>query len=80
MLAVTLWRIGQPVWAIVPAALVWGQCLHVLGDLVTPAGVPLLYPISGKDVGLPRPFSTYGESIATVVAIICGYVVLYGGW
>ncbi len=79
-LATILWQMGQPAWALVPGALVWGQFLHVLGDIVTPAGVPLLYPISTRDVGLPRPFSTYGESIATLVAIIAGYVVLYGGW
>ncbi len=76
VLAVTLWRMGQPVWAIVPAALVWGQLLHVLGDVVTPTGVPLLYPISGKDVGLPRPFSTYSETLITVVAAGIGYIVL----
>jgi hypothetical protein len=57
-------------------ALVWGQFLHVLGDLVTPAGVPLLYPFSSRDVGLPRPFSQWGETLVTVAAIIAGYWLL----
>ncbi|MDP9311001.1 MAG: metal-dependent hydrolase [Chloroflexota bacterium] len=72
-----LWRSNQPVWALIPAALVWGQVLHVLGDLVTPAGVPVLYPFSSRDVGLPQPFSQLGESLITVAAIGVGYWLLW---
>ena len=72
----TLWRNGQPVWALIPAALVWGQLLHVSGDVVTVSGVPLLYPFSSRDVGLPRPFSQWGETLITVAAVIAGYWLL----
>ncbi len=72
-----LWHSNQPVWALIPAALVWGQVLHVLGDVVTPAGVPLLYPFSSRDVGLPRPFSHFGEILITVMAIGVGYWLLW---
>lgn len=76
-LAFALWRNGQPVWALVPAALAYGQALHNLGDLVTPAGVPLLYPLSSRDVGLPRPFSQFGETLVTIIAIGVGYWLLW---
>jgi membrane-bound metal-dependent hydrolase YbcI (DUF457 family) len=73
-----MWRNGQPVWALVPAALVWSQGLHVIGDLVTVAGVPVLHPLSARAVGLPRPFSQVGEPLITVVAIAVGSWLLWG--
>lgn len=77
-LAVVLWRGGQPIWAIVPAALVWFQVLHLIGDVVTVAGVPLLYPFSTRDVGLPRPFAVVGEALITVIALFVGSWLLWG--
>ncbi|HEX6293033.1 MAG TPA: metal-dependent hydrolase [Herpetosiphonaceae bacterium] len=77
-LAVALWRNGQPIWALVPAALVGSQWLHLCGDLVTVAGVPLLHPISARDFGLPRPLAVVGEPLITVVALLVGSWLLWG--
>ncbi|HEX6288256.1 MAG TPA: metal-dependent hydrolase [Herpetosiphonaceae bacterium] len=79
VLAEVLWRGDQPVWALVPAALAWFQGLHLIGDLVTPSGVPLMYPISARDVGLPRPLSSVGESLITIVALGVGSWLVWGG-
>jgi membrane-bound metal-dependent hydrolase YbcI (DUF457 family) len=69
-LAGALWLGGLRTEAIVPAALAWGIVVHNLGDVVTPAGVPLLYPFSRRDVRvLPRPVSRYGETLAATVAV-----------
>lgn len=60
------------------AALVWGQFLHVLGDLVTVDGVPLLYPFSRRSQRiLPRPLARIGEPIAFVVACVLGFVFMF---
>jgi membrane-bound metal-dependent hydrolase YbcI (DUF457 family) len=56
---------GLPIWAQLPAALAWGIVLHDLGDVVTPAGVPVLYPLSERDLHLlPEPLRGGGEAIA----------------
>lgn len=55
-------------------ALAWGQFLHILGDIVTPAGVPVLYPLSGRDLRvLPKAIAPFGEAIVGVVAVAIGY-------
>lgn len=64
-------------WALVPAALAWGQLLHLLGDLPTPAGVPLFYPFSKQRFGLPRPIASYGELLAVCCALLVGGMLLY---
>ena len=75
VLAAGLWAAGLRVWAIIPAALVWGVVLHGLGDLPTPMGLPLFYPISQKDFfTLPKPLRPYGEPIAAAIAVIVGFV------
>lgn len=78
VLAWVLWRGGQPIWALVPAALAWFQVLHLAGDVVTVAGVPLLYPFSARDFGLPRPLSSVGEALITIVALGVGSWLLWG--
>lgn len=60
----------DPRWAAIPFALAWGIVIHDLGDVVTPAGVPLLYPLSSKDVRiLPEPICRAGEFIAGASAV-----------
>lgn len=77
-LAWVLWRGDQPIWALVPAALAWFQMLHLIGDVVTVAGVPLLHPFSSRDFGLPRPLSRVGEALITIVALGVGSWLLWG--
>ena len=72
--AAGLWFAGLRAWAIIPAALTWGILLHDLGDVGTPAGLPLLYPMSTITIhALPRPLRPYGEPIAAVIALIVGF-------
>lgn len=76
LLAALLWSI-QPIWALVVGLLAWGQWLHLVGDLVTPAGVPLLYPLSDRAVCLlPRPLAVLGEPLITLAALLCGALLL----
>lgn len=75
VLAAGLWFTGLRPWAIIPAALVWGVVLHGLGDLPTPAGLPLFYPLSQADFhSLPKPLRPYGEPIAAAVAVVAGFL------
>jgi inner membrane protein len=72
LLAVVLWSV-QPVAAVGVGLLAWGQWLHLLGDLVTPSGVPLLYPLTTRDTHLlPRPLTTIGEPLIASAALLCG--------
>lgn len=73
----------DPRWAVIPFALAWGIVMHDLGDVVTPAGVPLLYPLSSKDVRLlPEPICRAGEFIAgaTAVLLLAGAAWLNGAF
>lgn len=52
-------------------ALLWGQLLHLIGDLVTPGGVELYHPLSTARIRLlPRPVAVYGEPLIIVVAVL----------
>jgi membrane-bound metal-dependent hydrolase YbcI (DUF457 family) len=75
--------LGDPRWSIIPFGMAWGLVLHILGDVVTPGGVPLAYPISTKDIRiLPRPVSYHGEAIAatTATVVMLGAIWLDGNW
>jgi membrane-bound metal-dependent hydrolase YbcI (DUF457 family) len=67
-LGLTLAGVGE--WAIIPAALAWGLALHDLGDVVTPAGLPLLWPLSAGTVRLPRAIARHGETLAAGGAVL----------
>ncbi|HEU4325404.1 MAG TPA: metal-dependent hydrolase [Roseiflexaceae bacterium] len=68
---------GLDMPAFVLLALVWGLCWHVVGDVVTPAGVPLLYPFSDRDVRLlPRPLARFGEPLIGLVTLAIGWVLV----
>ena len=59
---------GGAQWAIVPAAPAWGLALHDLGDVVTPAALPLLWPLREGPVRLPRAVARHGEQLAAGAA------------
>jgi membrane-bound metal-dependent hydrolase YbcI (DUF457 family) len=68
---------GVATVAFVLGALAWGQVLHLLGDIVTPAGVPVLYPFSGRDLRvLPSGLARFGEQIAGVSALLLAYMLV----
>jgi membrane-bound metal-dependent hydrolase YbcI (DUF457 family) len=71
------WLLHSYWLAIVPAALVWGELLHLIGDVVTPAGVPLWYPFSRHWARLPHPISVFGEPLVFAGALAVGAFLLY---
>lgn len=82
LLAALAWALahaGVGLGWLVPAAVAWGIVLHDIADVVTPAGVPLFWPVSSVTVRvLPRPWCTYGEALIVLVASVVGWVVLHG--
>lgn len=76
-LAGGLFSVGADLLWLVPAALAWGIVTHVLADVVTPAGVPLLYPFSDASVRvLPEPICRAGESLVWLAALAVAWVIL----
>lgn len=72
-----LWLGHLGAWALIPAALAWGILVHDIGDLVTPAGLPLLYPFSSKSFRvLPEPICRFGEPIVALAASIAGLMLV----
>ena len=60
-----------PAATFVLLSIVWGQILHLIGDVVTPAGVPIFYPLSYRRVRvLPRSIAQHGEFIIAIAALI----------
>jgi membrane-bound metal-dependent hydrolase YbcI (DUF457 family) len=55
--------------------LAWGQYLHLAGDVVTPGGVPLFYPLWGRDIRvLPYGIAQFGELIVFGAALLFGLI------
>ncbi|WP_322489352.1 metal-dependent hydrolase [Chloroflexus sp.] len=80
LLAALAWALALAgaglVW-LVPAALAWGIVIHCVGDLVTPAGVPLLFPLSDAKIRvMPEPMCRYGEALIFLVASGVGWLLL----
>lgn len=72
-------RQGWGAWALLPAALAWGQWLHLVADVVTPGGVPLLFPLSDRDLRLlPAPLSAFGEPLIACAALGLGWLLIRG--
>lgn len=72
-------RSGIGVLSLGLGALAWGQFLHVLGDIVTPSGVPVLYPLSKRDLRIfPKWIAGFGEAIAAIIAVGIGYLLIQG--
>jgi inner membrane protein len=49
------------------AALGWGYAAHLLADMATRRGIPLLWPLTRRRIGFPRPVTVrtggFGEAI-----------------
>lgn len=71
-----LWTGGSLLWAVLPGALAYAIVVHDIGDLVTVAGIPVFYPLSTRDVGLPRPLSSFGEPLILLVAVGVGALLI----
>jgi len=70
--------VGYRALGIIPFALAWGQGLHLVGDIVTPEGVPLFYPLQQRDTHIfPRSVAHFGELIVGVTALVVGIVALW---
>lgn len=70
------WSVASavPVGAWLPAAVVLGSLVHLLGDVVTAEGVPLLWPLPGR-VAVPLLRSGgFGE---TVVTMVCSALIVW---
>ncbi len=65
-------------WLVLPAlALAWGQFLHLVGDVVTPEGVPLFYPLWREDIHFfPYYVSPFGEIVVAFAALFVGVAFL----
>ena len=70
------WGSGNLWLAVMLGALVWGELLHLLGDVVTPAGVPLWYPFSSRRARIPHPLALIGEPIMALAALGVGAYLL----
>jgi hypothetical protein len=62
-----LHRLGLRALGILPLALAWGLLCHVVGDVVTPAGIQPLLPIS--DWTLRLPLGRFGEPIIVLAEL-----------
>jgi hypothetical protein len=78
VLSIVLWFAILPIPALVVAALLWGQLLHLVGDIPTPGGVPLLWPIRRRPLALPYALAVWGEPMVAVVALAVGIWLLGG--
>ncbi len=78
IVACALWGSGLVCWFFLPMGLTWGVLVHLVGDVVTPGGVELLYPLSTKRYRvLPRSIARHGETIITVVVLLVGGAVIW---
>lgn len=59
-----------------PLAVIGGCLAHILGDMLTPEGVPLFYPLIKRNFGVP--LFTTGTWIETWVVAVLGALVAYG--
>jgi membrane-bound metal-dependent hydrolase YbcI (DUF457 family) len=80
LLAALAWALASfglgLIW-LVPAALAWGIVTHCAADVVTPSGVPLLFPLSNKSVRvLPNHLCNYGETLIFLGAGVVGWLLL----
>jgi hypothetical protein len=69
---------GHSAPAVVLLALLWGQLLHLAGDIVTPGGVPLFWPASRRAWGLPTSLALWGELSIGLIALGIGFWLLDG--
>jgi membrane-bound metal-dependent hydrolase YbcI (DUF457 family) len=78
VLAGVLYGFGLPSLAFPSFAIAWGQFLHLIGDVVTPGGVPLFYPLWSRNIHLfPHSFTRFGEPIIFMTALLVGFVFIW---
>jgi membrane-bound metal-dependent hydrolase YbcI (DUF457 family) len=75
-ICIVLWFAIPPAPTLIVAALFWGQLLHLVGDIVTPGGVPLFWPIRTQAIKLPYALAVWGEPSITVMSLIAGTLLL----
>jgi membrane-bound metal-dependent hydrolase YbcI (DUF457 family) len=80
LLSIILWFAVLPVPALGVAALLWGQLLHIIGDVVSIGGAPLFWPVQTKPIKLPYALAVWGEPAAAGVALVVGMWLLGGAW
>jgi inner membrane protein len=69
-LSIVLWFAILLIPALVVTAFLWGQLLHLVGDIPTPDGVPLLWPIRRRPLALPYALAVWGEPAITVTGLL----------
>lgn len=84
IVGITFWASGQGSWTAPALAALIGMSSHILADMATPAGVPILLPLSRRSFRI-APFrvltmtSWLLESVATVGAmVVIGLFVMRG--
>ena len=80
--AVVLMWIGWGGTALLAGILAWSELLHLLGDVVTPGGVALFWPIwPGPIYLIPHTLALIGEPVAAVIAVAVGafFIWFWGG-
>lgn len=59
--------------AVLVWVVVWGELLHLAGDVVTPGGVALFFPIWPGDIHLvPFWFAVAGEPVVAILSVLVG--------
>lgn len=77
--AAVLHLVGVASLVALPLILAWGWALHIVGDVVTPAGWRPLSPASDWTLRLPRSVARYGEALVATAAVIVGWLLLRVG-
>lgn len=75
-ICIVLWFAILPTPALIVAALLWGQFLHLVGDIVSPGGVPLFWPLRTQTIKLPYAIVVWGEPSIAVMSLIAGTLLL----
>ena len=79
--SVMLYIFGLTALALPAFVLAWGQALHLIGDVVTPGGVPLFYPVYTRDIHLlPYVIARHGELLIGCAAFAAGMLFLFLPW
>jgi len=72
VLSLILWFAVLPTAALIVAAFLWGQLLHIIGDVVCVGGIPLFWPVWMQAIKLPYPVAVWGEPSIAVVSLLVG--------
>lgn len=68
-----IWHYGIVLTGLLLMALGFGQLFHLVGDIVTPGGVPVFYPLSNWEFhALPPGAADFGEPLIAALSLILG--------